>query len=78
MCLLPPSHCRPADLAPGFLTMLDDDDSNGYVIKVYWSEGDTEVTHEILVMDKSIFPSESLVPKKTFTVPPALEADTTD
>ncbi|KAK7096119.1 15-hydroxyprostaglandin dehydrogenase [NAD(+)]-like isoform X2 [Littorina saxatilis] len=68
---------RPIDAALGYMTVLDDDDSNGYVIMVD-RDMDTKrlVLQEIMKMDKSRTPIESLVLKKRFFVPPVVEPGT--
>ena len=71
---LSPFLCRPADVALAFVTLLDDDESNGDIIKVTRNREEEKppVLQQILSMDKSRVPVISLLEKKTITTPSSL------
>ena len=55
------------------MTLLDDDDSNGDIIKVTRDREEEKppVLQQVLAMDRSTAPVVSLVEKRTITTPPS-------
>ena len=62
------------------MTLLEDDDSNGDIIKVTRDREEemAPVVQQVLAMDKSSVPSVSLLEKRTIATPPSHDSARSD